>query len=69
MAAIDATVLSVTRPEIEELVQKQRSGAKRLREIKGRISHTVVVMALKRRSVHSCGSVTKLVTLKATKNK
>ncbi len=33
-AAIDAAVLSVTRPEIEELIQHGRPGAAQLREVK-----------------------------------
>ncbi len=48
MAAIDAAILSVTRPEIEELIQKQRRGARRLRDVKLQIRDAVVVSSLAR---------------------
>ncbi|MEP3930954.1 CNNM domain-containing protein, partial [Rhodopirellula bahusiensis] len=45
-AAVDAAVLSVTKPEIEELVQKNRWGAKRLREVKAKFASSVVVIVI-----------------------
>ena len=57
MAAIDAAVLSVTRPEIEELVQQDRWGAKRLREVKARLTQTVVVVVVVTNTINVLGPI------------
>jgi Mg2+/Co2+ transporter CorB len=57
MAAVDAAVLSVTRPEIEELVQQQRWGAKRLRDVKLHIRDAVVVIVIATNTINVLGPV------------
>lgn len=57
MAAVDAAVLSVTRPEIEELIQKQRRGARRLGDVKLRIRDAVVVIVIATNTINVLGPV------------
>lgn len=57
MAAVDAAVLSVTQPEIEELIHQQRYGAKRLRDVKHRIRDAVVVIVIATNTLNVLGPV------------
>ncbi|QDT61362.1 Magnesium and cobalt efflux protein CorC [Stieleria bergensis] len=56
-AAIDAAVLSVTKPEIDELVQKSRWGAKRLREVKAKFASSVVVIVIVTNAINVLGPI------------
>ncbi|QDS91762.1 Magnesium and cobalt efflux protein CorC [Roseimaritima multifibrata] len=57
MAAIDAAMLSVTGPEVEELIHQQCYGAKRLREVKHRIRDAVVVIVIATNTINVLGPV------------
>lgn len=57
MAAIDAAVLSVTRPEIEELIQNDRSGARRLRHVKQHLARSVVVIVILTNTINVLGPI------------
>lgn len=63
MAAIDAAVLSVTRPEIEELIQNDRPGARRLRQVKHNLARSVVVIVILTNTINVLGPI--LVSQKA----
>lgn len=56
-AAVDAAVLSVTKPEIEELVQENRWGAKRLREVKAKFASSVVVIVIVTNAINVLGPI------------
>ncbi|KLU05651.1 Magnesium and cobalt efflux protein CorC [Rhodopirellula islandica] len=57
MAAVDAAVLSVTQPEVEELIQLQRYGSKRLSQVKRRIRDSVVVIVIATNTINVLGPV------------
>lgn len=57
MAAVDAAVLSVTRPEIEELIQNDRSGARRLRHVKQHLAQSVVVIVILTNTINVLGPI------------
>lgn len=57
MAAVDAAVLSVTRPEIEEMIHNRRSGAARLRAVKQEITRSVVVIVILTNTVNVLGPI------------
>ena len=57
MAAIDAAILSVTRPEIEELIQHERSGATQLRDVKQHMARSVVVIVILTNTINVLGPV------------
>jgi len=57
MAAIDAAVLSVTRPEIEELIQNDRPGARRLRNVKQQLARSVVVIVILTNTINVLGPI------------
>lgn len=57
MAAIDAAVLSVTGPEIEELIQHGRSGATQLRDAKKHMARSVVVIVILTNTINVLGPV------------
>lgn len=57
MAAVDAAVLSVTRPEIEELIHNGRAGAKRLRDVKQHLAQSVVVIVILTNTINVLGPV------------
>lgn len=57
LAAVDAALLSVTRPEIEELVHHGRTGAVRLREAKKHMTNSVVVIVILTNSVNVLGPI------------
>lgn len=57
MAAVDAAVLSVTAPEIEELIQNGRSGARRLRHVKQHLARSVVVIVILTNTINVLGPI------------
>ena len=57
MAAVDAAVLSVTRPEIEEMIHQHRSGAGRLREVKQHMTRSVVVIVILTNTINVLGPI------------
>ncbi len=57
MAAVDAAVLSVTRPEIEEMIHHHRPGAGRLREVKRHITRSVVVIVILTNTINVLGPI------------
>ncbi|MHC4874848.1 MAG: hemolysin family protein [Planctomycetota bacterium] len=57
MAAVDAAILSVTRPEIEELVAHGRMGAARLRDVKKHMARSVVVVVIVTNTVNVLGPI------------
>mgnify|MGYP002624551356 FL=1 len=57
MAMIDAAVLSVSRAEVEEMVQKQLWGAAALQGIAQRITRAVVVIVLVTNSINVLGPI------------
>ena len=57
MAAIDAAILSVTRPEIEELIQHERSDATQLRDVKQHMARSVVVIVILTNTINVLGPV------------
>ena len=57
MAAIDAAVLSVTRPEIEELKKNGRWGSRRLDRIKHELTRTVVVIVIVTNTINVLGPI------------
>lgn len=63
MAAVDAAVLSVTRPEIEEMVEQGWWGAKPLRLVKQRLTRAVVVIVIFTNTINVLGPI--LVSRKA----
>lgn len=63
MAAVDAAVLSVTRPEIEELIHNHRRGARRLRQVKQQLARSVVVIVILTNAINVLGPI--LVSHKA----
>ncbi|MBI1313968.1 DUF21 domain-containing protein [bacterium] len=57
MAAIDAAVLSVSRPEIEELIHNRRAGARILRDLKQHLARTVVVIVILTNTINVLGPI------------
>lgn len=57
MAAVDAAVLSVTWPEIEELKLQRKWGAERLAEIRGRLTESVVVIVVATNTINVLGPI------------
>lgn len=57
MAAADAAVLSVTRPEIEELIHHGRSGARHLRDVKQHLARSVVVIVILTNTINVLGPI------------
>lgn len=57
MAAVDYAVPSVTHPEIEEMVQQGRWGAEALRDVKRRITRTVVVIVITTNTINVLGPI------------
>ena len=57
MAAVDAAVLSVTRPEIEELVQKRKWGSIRLRQVKQQLAFSLVVIVVLTNVINVAGPI------------
>ncbi len=63
MAAVDAAVLSVTRPEIDVAIQEGKWGARRLDRVKREISRSVVVIVIVTNTINVLGPI--LVSQKA----
>ncbi|WP_161604628.1 CNNM domain-containing protein [Roseiconus nitratireducens] len=57
MAAVDAAVLSVTRPEIDVLVRDGRWGARRLSRVKREIVKSVVVIVILTNTINVLGPI------------
>lgn len=57
MAAVDAAVLSVTPPEIEELIHNHRRGARRLRKVKQQLARSVVVIVILTNAINVLGPI------------
>lgn len=57
MAAVDAAILSVTQPEIDELILKQHRRARRLREVKLGLRDAVVVIVIGTNTINVLGPV------------
>lgn len=57
MAAVDAALLSVTHPEVEELVHQGRAGALHLRSVKQRLARAVVVIVILTNTINVLGPV------------
>ena len=57
MAAVDAAVLSVTRPEIEVMITEQQWGARRLSRVKKEISRSVVVIVIVTNTINVLGPI------------
>jgi putative hemolysin len=66
MAAIDAAILSVTRPEIEELIQNGHAGATQLRDVKKHMARSVVVVVILTNTINVLGPI--LVSNEALKH-
>ncbi len=57
MAAVDAAVLSVTRPEIAELKVRGKWGARRLAQVKQQITQSVVVIVIATNTINVLGPI------------
>lgn len=57
MAAVDAAVLSVSRPEIEVLCKQRRWGAEALRDVRARLSQSVVVIVIATNTINVLGPI------------
>jgi CBS domain containing-hemolysin-like protein len=57
MAAVDAAVLSVTRPEIEVLISQGKWGSRRLRRVKQEISRSVVAVVIVTNTINILGPI------------
>ena len=57
MAMIDAAVLSVSRAEVEEMVQRNKPGAMALRAIVGRLPRAVVIIVLATNTINILGPI------------
>ncbi len=56
-AAVDAAVLSVSRPEVEVLVEQRKSGARRLRSVKQQLTQSVVVIVIVTNTINVLGPI------------
>jgi putative hemolysin len=56
-AAVDAAVLSVSRPEVEVLVEQRRWGARRLRSVKRQLTQSVVVIVIVTNTINVLGPI------------
>ncbi|MCA9137720.1 MAG: HlyC/CorC family transporter [Planctomycetales bacterium] len=57
MAAVDAAVLSVSRPEIEELRIQRKWGAERLAQVRDRLNESVVVIVIATNTINVLGPI------------
>lgn len=57
MAAVDAALLSVTRPEIEVLIQNEKWGSRRLSQAKQEIARSVVVIVILTNTINVLGPI------------
>lgn len=56
-AAVDAAVLSVTHPEVEELVSRRKWGGRRLRWVKQHLTQSVVVIVIVTNTINVLGPI------------
>lgn len=56
-AAVDAAVLSVSRPEVEVLVEQRKWGARRLRSVKKQLTQSVVVIVIVTNTINVLGPI------------
>lgn len=57
MAAVDAAVLSVSHPEIDELIQHGKHGAGQLREVKQKLTHSLAVIVILTNLINVLGPI------------
>lgn len=57
MAAVDAAILSVTRPEISELIANRKWGARRLQTVKESLTRAVVVIVILTNTINVLGPI------------
>ncbi|QDT43650.1 Magnesium and cobalt efflux protein CorC [Gimesia alba] len=57
MAAVDAAVLSVSHPEIDEMIQSGKHGAGRLREVKQKLTHSLAVIVILTNLINVLGPI------------
>lgn len=57
MAAVDAALLSVTMPEVHELVLKEKRGAQALRSLKSKLTRAVVVIVILTNTINVLGPI------------
>ncbi len=57
MAAVDAAVLSVSRPEISEMIVQRKWGAMRLDTLKGNLTRAVVVIVVLTNTINVIGPI------------
>ncbi len=57
MAAVDAAVLSVTRPEIDELMVRGKWGSRRLDQVKRTLTQSVVVVVIASNTINVLGPI------------
>lgn len=57
MAAVDAAILSVTRPEIEEMIHHGHPGAGQLRQVKQQLARSVVVIVIITNTINVLGPI------------
>ncbi|QDT92205.1 hemolysin family protein [Gimesia algae] len=57
MAAVDAAVLSVSHPEIDELIQRGKYGARRLRKVKQKLTHSLAVIVILTNLINVLGPI------------
>tara|TARA_R110002095_G_scaffold154388_1_gene134175 strand:- start:1097 stop:2074 length:978 start_codon:yes stop_codon:yes gene_type:complete len=57
MAAVDAALLSVSHPEIDELIQRSKHGARRLREVKQELTRSLAVIVILTNLINVLGPI------------
>lgn len=57
MAAVDAAVLSVSHPEIDEMILHGKQGAGRLREVKQKLTHSLAVVVILTNLINVLGPI------------
>ncbi|QDT91530.1 hemolysin family protein [Gimesia algae] len=57
MAAVDAAVLSVSQPEVDELILRGKYGARRLREVKQELTHSLAVVVILTNLINVLGPI------------
>ncbi|WP_298868871.1 hemolysin family protein [uncultured Gimesia sp.] len=57
MAAVDAAVLSVSQPEVDELILRGKHGARRLREVKQELTRSLAVVVILTNLINVLGPI------------
>jgi len=57
MAAVDAAVLSISQPEVDELIQRGKYGAGRLREVKQELTRSLAVVVILTNLINVLGPI------------